>query len=67
MAVFHNPTTLEAIEVPGAGCARFWIDFEFGNELFPEVGANLDLLNPTIIDVAIEVFGTRFVQGCQWG
>jgi hypothetical protein len=35
--IFPNPWSGDVIEVPEAGCARFWIEFEFGdgNAVFP--------------------------------
>ena len=67
-----NPNTarfrLEVIKVPGAGCARFWIEFALGKFLFPEIqGDNLELLNPAIAGEAEQIFGAEFVQGCHWG
>jgi hypothetical protein len=29
LGIFHHPFTSEIIKVPNAGCARFWIEFEF--------------------------------------
>ncbi len=63
---FCHPNTLEILEVPGAGCARFWIEVEFGKSLFPEIGDSLALLHPSIVDSAEAVFGIRFKQGCHW-
>lgn len=65
--VFCHPSTLEPIEVPMAGCARFWIEFEFGKGLFPHIGNSLSLLNPLVVGMAVESFGVSFVQGCHWG
>ena len=66
--VFNNPHTLEVIEVAGAGCARFWVEFEFGKSLFPSFDqADLQFLNPVIVAEAERQFGVRFVQGCNWG
>jgi hypothetical protein len=68
VGVFSNPHNLEIIDVPHAGSARFWIQFELGKFLFPNIkGGNLELLNPAIVDVATQVFGIPFVQGCYWG
>ncbi len=65
---FTNPYTSEIIEVPGAGCASFWIEFELGKFLFPDfVDDSLELLNPRIVAEAKSAFQTRFVQGCRWG
>jgi hypothetical protein len=66
--IFSNPDNLELIEVPDAGSARFWVEFELGKSLFPEItGGNLNLLNPPIVEAARTVFGVPFVQGCCWG
>ncbi len=68
VGVFSNPHNLEIIEVPNAGSARFWIQFELGKFLFPEITTgNLELLNPKIVEAAEKTFGFRFVQGCYWG
>lgn len=65
---FTNPHTLATIEVPGAACARFWIQFELGKFLFPEIpSGSLDLLNPLIVHEAKNIFETEFLQGCYWG
>jgi hypothetical protein len=67
LGIFRNPTTMEIMEVPGGACARFWIEFEFGKELFPTVGETLDLLDRRIVEAAVEVFNAQFAQGCFWG
>jgi hypothetical protein len=65
---FTNPRTGEAIRVPNAGCARFWIEFRFGKWLFPEMKDNsLDLLPASVVDAAQTAFAVRFAQGCCWG
>lgn len=64
--VFHHPDTLEVIEVPGAGCARFWIEFEFGKMLFPRIQDRLDVIEPSIVHAAEREFAIEFVQGCHW-
>ena len=64
--VFSHPWTGEIIEVADAGCARFWIEFEFGKFLLPKMGTNLDLLNPLMVASAEECFQTKFVQGCRF-
>jgi hypothetical protein len=66
--IFTNPHNLEIIEIPNAGSARFWVQFELGKFLFPKiVNDDLELLNPKIVEAAEGAFGTRFVQGCFWG
>jgi hypothetical protein len=68
---FTDPYDVEMIEVPEAGCARFWIEFEFGNSVFPPEEAfgrsGLDLLDPRVLGMAKDAFGVEFVQGCSWG
>jgi hypothetical protein len=66
LGIFHNPSTLAVIEVPNAGCARFWIEFEYGKMLFPPIDDRLDLMEPKIVEVADKDFGIKFVQGCNW-
>jgi hypothetical protein len=66
--VFCHPETLEVIEVPGAGCARFWVEFRLGKFLFPKlVGGNLQILHPAITAEAERIFAQCFVQSCCWG
>jgi hypothetical protein len=68
IGIFQHPETLETIEVPGAGAARFWIEFEFGKSLFPKISdRNLELLDGDIVEAAQGAFGGQFVQGCCWG
>jgi hypothetical protein len=62
--IFRHPNTGEAIEVPNAACARFWIGFQFGKWLFPKIENNLKLLEPKILATATEELGVRFAQGC---
>jgi len=66
LGIFHHPSTLKVIEVPKAGCTRFWIEFEFGNMLFPPIEDRLDLIHPAIVQAAQRDFGIKFVQGCHW-
>ena len=66
LGIYHNPNTLEVIEVPNAGCARFWIEFEYGKMLFPAIEDRLDLIEPKIVEVAETDFGIKLVQGCRW-
>lgn len=60
----RNPRAGAIMEVPKAGCARFWIAFEFGKFLTPQMRDTLDLLAPCIVKSAQEYFGVSFVQGC---
>lgn len=64
--VFSHPWTGKLIQVPDAGCARFWIEFEFGRFLRPEIGDNLNVFNPKMIASIGECFGTKFVQGWRY-
>jgi hypothetical protein len=61
--LFRHPITSALIEVENASCARFWIEFEFGNWLLPKIGDSLNILNPEITNFANECFGLVFVQG----
>lgn len=63
---FPNPWTGEVIEVPDAGCARFWIDFEFGKFIYPKVTDSLDVMTPAIVLGAQRCFRTKFAQGCRF-
>jgi hypothetical protein len=65
---FTNPYTMDVIEVPNAGCAKFWIEFDLGNSVFPpfDTGA-VDFLDPEIVRSARAIFQTEFAQGCVWG
>jgi hypothetical protein len=64
---FTDPTTRNTIEVPDAGRARFWIEFELGKFLIPKVtNGNLSLLNPQIIAWAESQFGVPFTHGCHY-
>jgi hypothetical protein len=64
--VFPNPWTGEAIEVPHAGCAGFWIEFEFGKFIYPKISRNFDVLSPPLLAKAEACFQTKFVQGCRF-
>jgi hypothetical protein len=66
LGIYHNPNTLEIIEVPKAGCARFWIEFEYGKMLFPPIVDRLDLIEPKIVTAAEKQFAVKFGQGCHW-
>jgi hypothetical protein len=64
--IFTNPWTGEIIEIPHAGCARFWIEFEFGKFIYPKVGKDFDVLSASIVREAEQRFQTKFVQGCRF-
>jgi hypothetical protein len=58
---FVNHKTIELIRVPGAGYARFWIEFAFGKWVFPEMKDNsLDLLPANVVDAAQQIFEVRY-------
>jgi hypothetical protein len=61
-AVTSNPWNGQKICIPEAGCARFWIEFMFGNWLVPRIGESLDILTPAIPTLASDVFGIAFTQ-----
>jgi len=65
-ALFRHPETGELIEVANAGCARFWVEFEFGKWLLPNIGTSLDILNPDITKLATKSFGLPFTQGFHY-
>jgi hypothetical protein len=62
-ALFRHPATEELIEVTDAGCARFWVEFEFGKWLLPHIGSSLEILDPTITELATVSFALPFAQG----
>lgn len=64
--IFSHPWTGKLIEVPNAGCARFWIEFEFGKFLLPQMTDSLNLLNPPTVSAIEECFETGFVQGWRF-
>ena len=66
VGIFTNPWTCSVIEVPGAGCARFWIEFEFGRFIYPEVDTSLDVFDPAFVGNAEACFETKFLQGCRY-
>jgi hypothetical protein len=61
--VFRNPESGAVIEVAGAGCARFWIEFEFGKWLLPKIGVSLDILELGIVALTNQAFAMEFAQG----
>jgi hypothetical protein len=63
----HNPYTSEILQMSGAGCSRFWIEFECGKRLLPQIDNGLEVLATPIVDAARQVFHVDFVQGCRWG
>jgi|SRR5215472_784611 len=67
LGIFRDPRTGATIQVADAGCARFWIEFEFGKWIFPRVNGDLTLLHPSIVNLARNAFGRSFAQCCFWG
>jgi len=68
LGIFTNPSTSAPIEVPNAGCARFWIEIRYGKFLFPEIrNGNLAIVHPGLLKLATDAFAVDFAQGCQWG
>jgi hypothetical protein len=63
----RNPWNNEVIKVPKAACARFWVEFKFGNWLVQKIEKSLELLPLPILSLANESFGTSFAQGCVFG
>ena len=61
--IFPNPWTGDVIEVADAGCSRFWIEFEFGEFIYPKMTNGLDVMNPAIVLGAERCFGAKFAQG----
>jgi hypothetical protein len=61
-AVTSNPWNGHKIRIPEAGCARFWIEFMFGNWLVPRIDKSLDILTPAIPTLTSDAFGIAFTQ-----
>jgi hypothetical protein len=61
--LFRHPVSNELIKVAHAGCARFWIEFEFGRWLMPQIHDSLAILDSRIATLAAVVFGLEFAQG----
>lgn len=62
VGIFTNPWTAESVEVPGAGFARFWVAFEFGKWLFPELMDGFNLLQPQLFNEIEQCFDVPFIQ-----
>jgi hypothetical protein len=68
MGRFTDPHTATIIEVPNAGYARFWIDFELGKFIVPTISdGDLRILDPRIVELAAGCFQFKFAQGCAYG
>jgi len=64
--IFPNPWTGDVIEVANAGCARFWIEFEFGKFIYPKITDSLEVLSLPIVLGVEQCFRTKFAQGCRF-
>ena len=64
--IFPNPWNGHVIEVADAGCARFWIEFEFGKFIYPKISGDFDVLSSPIVSGAEQCFRTKFAQGCRF-
>lgn len=62
-----DPSAAESTkESAKAASARFWIRFRFGKWLIPNIGKDVDLLQPSILKTTIKHFGLPFAQSCMW-
>jgi hypothetical protein len=66
LGIFPNPWTGSVVEVDGAGCARFWIEFEFGRFLYPKITDNFEVLNHAFVGWAEQCFQVKLAQGCRF-
>lgn len=66
-ATYVHPISGKTIHVAGPACSKFWIEFRLGNWLLPKMGDGVDCLDPVLLEIATNCFGTKFVQGCLWG
>ncbi len=65
--VFTHPE-INAFRIANAGCATFWIEFNYGKFIFPRLrNESVDILDDSILDLARKSFGSDFVQACHWG
>lgn len=62
-AYYNHPETRKQVVIPGAGRARFWITFEYGNGLFPVFNKKMNIFEPKIIEQTSDSFGPSFLQG----
>lgn len=60
--LFTHPITRQNIEIPFAGCARFWVSFNFGEWFLSHLAKDFDLLAPLLIGATEEHFGVRMSQ-----
>lgn len=65
--VFVHPEK-GAFRVPHAGCGMFWIEFSYGNFIFPRLkDGSVNVLADSIVALTQAEFDCDFVQACQWG
>jgi hypothetical protein len=65
-AYFMSPHDGSILTVSGVGCARFYVEFELGKWLFPDLSTgSLEIINPKVLRLAEDLFGVRFGQGCR--
>jgi len=62
LGVFTHPCTGKRVEVPGAGNARFWIQFEFGKWLVPKMTESFDVLERSFLNSVQACFRVSFIQ-----
>ncbi len=60
--VFTHPVSRRNVVLPLAGCARFWVGFDFGEWIAGLVPEDFDLLEPALIEATEKHFGVRMVQ-----
>ena len=59
---FTHPISRHNIEIPLAGCARFWVSFDFGEWLLSYMPEDFDLLDPALIRATEDHFGVKMTQ-----
>jgi hypothetical protein len=65
--LFEHPLPSDPILIRNAGCARFWIEFEYGKWLYPRLKNNgVDVLDQAVVNAATDIFGTAFIEACLW-
>jgi hypothetical protein len=60
--IFTHPISHRNIEIPSAGCARFWVSFDFGVWLLSYMPEDFDLLEPGLIRATEDLFLVRMTQ-----
>ena len=66
--LWSHPATMEVVETPDAGAARFWIELSPAKWLFADLPeGRLDAAHPSFLDAARAAFVCDFAQGCYWG